>query len=81
MKVQAFLYRGVTYLKLGKKESPGVMYSRQDLEQQRRPAVELWRDGTVTFHDRPEGDISLMHKIPTPEWAYRDPIIPYKSRS
>ena len=59
--IKAYRYGGRVYLKLGpKKSSPGVMYSKEDLESGLRPPVELWRDGTVTFHDRPEGTIDQM---------------------
>lgn len=79
--IQALIYRGVTYLKRGKKKTPGVMYSKQDLETGRRPAVELWRDGTVTFEDRPEGDISMIRIRTFPLWAYGKRIRRFKARS
>jgi len=81
MRIQAFLYRGVTYLKFGRKTTPGVMYRLQDLETGRRPDVELWRDGTITYHDRPEGDISILRKVTIPLWGYDYKIKRFKSRS
>ena len=81
MRVQAFRYGGQTFLKLGKKAAPGVMYRLRDLQTGQRPDVELWRDGTITHHDRPEGDVSLMRKTTTPLWAYDYEIRTFKSRS
>ena len=79
--IQAYLYRGVTYLKFGKKASPGPMHTRRDLEFRKRPEVELWRDGTITFGDRPEGDISMMRKVTIPLWGYDYPVKRFKARS
>lgn len=78
--IQAYRYRGFTYLKFGKKNSPGVMYDPDDVQNRCRPAVELWRDGTVTFEGRPEGDITMMKKVKLPAWAYQ-PIKRFKARS
>jgi hypothetical protein len=79
--IQAYLYGGQTYLKFGKKASPGVMYRQQDLKTGLRPDVELWRDGTVTYHDRPEGVVSQMKRRAIPAWAYEYEIKHFKSRS
>jgi len=80
--LKAYLYGGRKYLKFGsKKSSPGVMYSQEDLASGLRPTVELWRDGTVTFHDRPEGTIDQMTFTTFPLWAYGKEIKPFKSRS
>jgi len=80
--VKAYRYGGIIYLKMGSRKSkPGVMYSRDDLATGRRPAVELWRDGTVTYHDRPEGTIDQMTFVRLPAWAYAYDITPFKSRS
>jgi hypothetical protein len=81
MRIQAYLYGGQTFLKFGKKASPGVMYRLRDLETGQRPDVELWRDGTITYHDRPEGDVSLMRKVTIPLWAYDYKIKRFKGRS
>lgn len=81
MRIQAYTYGGVTYLKFGRKASPGVMYRRQDTVTGLRPDVELWRDGTITYHDRPEGEISQMRKTRIPAWAYEYEIKRFKSRS
>ncbi len=78
--IQALTYRGIIYLKFGKKTSPGVMYSKRDLETGERPAVELWRDGTVTFEDRPEGDVSMIKVRTFPLWAYGKKIRRFRSR-
>ena len=80
--LKAYRYGDRIYLKFGsKKSSPGVMYSREDLQSGRRPEVELWRDGTVTFCDRPEGTIDQMHFTALPAWSYDYSIKPFKSRS
>lgn len=80
--IKAYKYHGQTFLKRGRtKKSPGVMYSLEDLERGIRPAVELWADGTITFHDRPEGDVSEMTVTRMPLWAHEYPIKPFKSRA
>lgn len=80
--IKAYWYGGRIYLKFGSRKSdPGVMYSREDLHTGRRPDVELWRDGTVTFCDRPEGTISQMSARSLPFWAYDHEIKRFKSRS
>jgi hypothetical protein len=80
--IKAYKYGGQTFLKYGKtKTSPGVMYRREDLERGTRPDVELWRDGTITYHDRPEGEISQMRVTKIPGWAYQHLIKRFKSRS
>ena len=80
--IKAYRYGGRVYLKLGsKKSSPGVMYSKEDLQSGLRPAVELWRDGTITFHDRPEGTIDQMSFTTFPLWSYGKELKPFKSRS
>ena len=80
--VKAYRYGGRIYLKRGsRKSSPGVMYSREDLQSGRRPEVELWRDGTITYCDRPEGTIAQMAFIAMPAWAYDYQIKSFKSRS
>ena len=79
--IKAYRYGGVIYLKFGRKASPGVMYSWGDVESGIRPDVELWRDGTVTFHDRPEGTIDDMTRVPMPAWAYGLRPRRFKSRS
>lgn len=80
--LKAYRYGGQTYLKFGsKKSSPGVMYRQGDLAAGLRPEVELWRDGTVTYHDRPEGTVDQMKRVALPAWAYMYDIKPFKSRS
>lgn len=79
--LQAYRYCGLTFLKFGKKVSPGVMYCEDDLYSGRRPAVELWRDGTVTSHDLPEGVIEEMARVRMPDWASEYKIKRFKSRS
>ncbi len=80
--IKAYRYGGIIYLKFGsRKSAPGVMYRKQDLVTGLRPDVELWRDGTVTYHDRPEGTIDQMSITRLPSWAYDYEIKPFKSRS
>lgn len=81
MRIQAYRYGGQTFLKFGKKASPGVMYGLQDLQSGKRPDVELWRDGTITYQDRPEGDISQMKKVALTPMAWDYKIRRFKSRS
>lgn len=79
--IQAYKYGGKIYLKFGKKTSPGVLYSSRDLCAGLRPSVELWRDGTVTFHDRPEGIVSQLKRVALPKWAGDCSTRRFKARS
>ena len=79
--LQAYRYRGLTFLKFGRKATPGVMYLEENARAGLRPNVELWRDGTVTYLDRPEGNISQLKRVPVPVWAGYYKIKRFKSRS
>jgi hypothetical protein len=80
--IKAYRYCGVTFLKFGsRKSSPGVLYQLKDLQTGLRPNTELWRDGTITYHDRPEGTVDQMSAARLPSWAYDYEIKPFKSRS
>lgn len=79
--IQAFRYLGLTFVKFGKKATPGVMYLEENARSGERPDVELWRDGTITYMDRPEGTISQMERVPLPAWAKKYDLKKFKPRS
>lgn len=79
--LQAYRYGGQLFLKFGRKQTPGVMYRQGDLAAGLRPDVELWRDGTITYHDRPEGVITQMKRVRMPVWASMYTIKRFKARS
>lgn len=78
--IQAYRYGGQVFLKFGRKASAGVMYRERDLKAGTRPDVELWADGTVTYMDRPSGDISMMTRVRAPRWASKYQINRFQSR-
>lgn len=66
---QAWKYGGMVVLKEGKKNTPGPIYMRQDVENRTEPILKLWEDGTITQSDRPEGTVDDLKKAPFPAWA------------
>jgi hypothetical protein len=79
--IQAFKYHGLTFVKFGRKATPGVMYLEKNARAGKRPDVELWRDGTITYMDRPEGEITEMRRVRLPLWVYRYDLKKFKPRS